>query len=682
MTSPQGMDELFWGRDHEDVNDWAERLSMAAEVRDLNADKLFKIAKLNLRGRAREWFRRLESALADWLELKTLIVQKYGTMDADDIRVKLDAIKQEPRERVQKYFERLDRLFQRGRIPDTEQRRRFLARLKPEIRKLCIVRTFADIEELVGAATELKRVLGKLGETPFEPLKEEQEEEVVETIMEKQVAALNNALVSFFKRNVPKPVTSSSSTMFGRCQICKGGDHIATACPRLNEPRPKCAGCGMPHRIENCGMKCSFCSGLGHSKDRCWKKSKDGKVHPGSANFLEVLLNNEEVTMQQLNRLCVNENIFSHTRAPRRRMPVEVVTGGAVPSPEVAEGVTVHQGLGVDEKHQETRITRMAVSDAILVGEAENGTRSTDGMLRSGVEDMNEQLKEKLDNVEGLEMECLTEEDPGILEEEKSPKLGLFLNTLASSEDREMVDVDDTTETRNASLKVEELFPNVLPPSAVEDDLVNQGMIVSCTDEQQTFVTQLASKMVDVFVEVSQQEDPSSRTEYGMEIRGNDSMGEVVRMQLPDSFVAPEDSSIVSIQVSCQASPKPYYIDSSMQSPEVMMGTVVGELNSVNKVASLSSNNSEQEMGTMPFKQHSIALNQDLVTEVSRKGDDTTTWSMPGTSILFWMQKWWKLAVMVMFQIALILENSNINSVSHWNRKWKCISLILNRQKL
>jgi hypothetical protein len=27
-------------------------------------------------------------------------------------------------------------------------------------------------------------------------------------------------------------------------------------------------------------------------------------------------------------------------------------------------------------------------------------------------------------------------------------------------------------------------------------------------------------------------------------------------------------------------------------------------------------------MGTMPLKQHSIALNQDLVTEVSRKGDD------------------------------------------------------------
>jgi hypothetical protein len=113
--------------------------------------------------------------------------------------MKFDAIKQEPKERVQRYFERLDRLFQRGRIPDTEQRRRFLARLRPEIQKLCVVRTFADIEELVGAATELERVLGELGETPFEPLKEEQEEGIAETSMEHQVAALNNTLINFFK---------------------------------------------------------------------------------------------------------------------------------------------------------------------------------------------------------------------------------------------------------------------------------------------------------------------------------------------------------------------------------------------------------------------------------------------------------------------------------------------------
>jgi len=47
---------------------------MAAKVRDFNADKLFKIAKLNLRGRAKDWYRRLQPAPADWDELRTLIL--------------------------------------------------------------------------------------------------------------------------------------------------------------------------------------------------------------------------------------------------------------------------------------------------------------------------------------------------------------------------------------------------------------------------------------------------------------------------------------------------------------------------------------------------------------------------------------------------------------------------------
>jgi predicted component of viral defense system (DUF524 family) len=88
--------------------------------------------------------------------------------------MKMDVIKQEPKKRVQKYFERLDKLFRKGQIQDAEQHKRFLARLRPEIRKLCVVRTFANIEELLGAAIEVERVLGELGETPLEPLKEEQ----------------------------------------------------------------------------------------------------------------------------------------------------------------------------------------------------------------------------------------------------------------------------------------------------------------------------------------------------------------------------------------------------------------------------------------------------------------------------------------------------------------------------
>jgi hypothetical protein len=46
----------------------------------------------------------LQPAPVDWAELRTLIVQKYGGIDANDIRMKMDAVKQEPKERVQKYF--------------------------------------------------------------------------------------------------------------------------------------------------------------------------------------------------------------------------------------------------------------------------------------------------------------------------------------------------------------------------------------------------------------------------------------------------------------------------------------------------------------------------------------------------------------------------------------------------
>ncbi len=196
------------------------------------------------------------------------------------------------------------------------------------------MRTYANIEEVVDAATELERVLGELSETPFQPLKEEQEEGIAETTMEKQVNAFNDSLINFMKGNVSRPTTSSSSTLFTRCQICKEGDHTATACPRRNEPRPKCAKCGMPHRMENCGVKCSFCTGLGHSEDKCWRKSRDGRTHPRSVNFLEVMLDDEEATLHQLNELCGGENLFSYTRVPRRRMPVETTPTASERTPD------------------------------------------------------------------------------------------------------------------------------------------------------------------------------------------------------------------------------------------------------------------------------------------------------------------------------------------------------------
>jgi hypothetical protein len=107
----------------------------------------------------------------------------------------------------------------------------------------------------------------------------------------------------------------------------------------------------MPHRTENCGLKCTFCIGLGHSEDKCWKKPKDGKSIAGTVNFLEVLLDDGTATEQQLNKLCGNENLFSYTRVPRRRILVDVAPGGVAPLPEAErEGVGGNRDTSVRSK--------------------------------------------------------------------------------------------------------------------------------------------------------------------------------------------------------------------------------------------------------------------------------------------------------------------------------------------
>jgi len=58
---------------------------MAVEIRDLNVDKLFKITKLSLKGKAKKWFKKLNLTPADWTKLHTWIVQKYGNIDTNDI---------------------------------------------------------------------------------------------------------------------------------------------------------------------------------------------------------------------------------------------------------------------------------------------------------------------------------------------------------------------------------------------------------------------------------------------------------------------------------------------------------------------------------------------------------------------------------------------------------------------
>jgi hypothetical protein len=45
----------------------------------------------------------------------TTMVDTYGKVDEDDIKAKLDAIKCEPKQRVQKYYDYLNKFFLHGK---------------------------------------------------------------------------------------------------------------------------------------------------------------------------------------------------------------------------------------------------------------------------------------------------------------------------------------------------------------------------------------------------------------------------------------------------------------------------------------------------------------------------------------------------------------------------------------
>jgi hypothetical protein len=81
-----------------------------------------------------------------------------------------------------------------------------------------MVRTYANVEEIFVVAKDVERVLGELGETPFEPLKEKQKEGMHnDMLLEKQVFSLNESFINLFKgmSSIAKTIPSKAknSTM-------------------------------------------------------------------------------------------------------------------------------------------------------------------------------------------------------------------------------------------------------------------------------------------------------------------------------------------------------------------------------------------------------------------------------------------------------------------------------------
>jgi intergrase/recombinase len=49
---------------------------------------------------------------------------KYGIVDKEEIKAMLDVIKQKPKERVQGYYDIMEKLFTRGKIENAKHRKR------------------------------------------------------------------------------------------------------------------------------------------------------------------------------------------------------------------------------------------------------------------------------------------------------------------------------------------------------------------------------------------------------------------------------------------------------------------------------------------------------------------------------------------------------------------------------
>lgn len=89
-------------------------------------------------------------------------------------------------------------------------------------------------------------------------------------------------------------------------------------CLCIRHLKRKCAKCGHPHKMKFCGVRCGYCFGMGHVED-IFKCQNDRKTLFTSNNYLEVLVDDDEATLEHLNRLCgMKHDIFSGVNIPRR----------------------------------------------------------------------------------------------------------------------------------------------------------------------------------------------------------------------------------------------------------------------------------------------------------------------------------------------------------------------------
>jgi hypothetical protein len=264
--------------------------------------------------------------------------------------------------------------------------------------------------------------------------------------------------------------------------------------------------------MENCGVKYTSYAGSGYSEDKIWKGHNNGKSRFETANLVEVLLHKEKAT----------QGIDIGRRF------VDVTTPCEEPRAEPSNTERGHLDAADDKVSMEVVEAKREIEDVLKPNKEV-------AMIQQDQTPLTVQgTKEQLHKAGGNPIDA---------------------EIVGAVQDLKKTEVEDMNIKGELDAGLGKPLTFALPQSTVEGDPVDPRTIVNHADEQQTSVSQTASKLVEVLLEASEQGNPSLKTKHGIGAKCEDGRIEAVSMELPNSFVTPDDSSMTPIQMTCQRPP-------------------------------------------------------------------------------------------------------------------------------
>ncbi len=98
-----------------------------------------------------------------------------------------------------------------------------------------MAKNYANIQEMLPTTKGVELVLGELGQTPFEPFKEKQEEGMnINTTLEKQIIVLIEFLINVFKDHHQVSETLCQEPIVLLCVCAKFASSVITFPPCAN----------------------------------------------------------------------------------------------------------------------------------------------------------------------------------------------------------------------------------------------------------------------------------------------------------------------------------------------------------------------------------------------------------------------------------------------------------------